>query len=333
MLNRESKFPRASRITQIVSRSSDRKKSGRKRRGPFFSVLFILSLAAGLFIYELPGRPWEPHLIQLQEFVTKWAGEELPSIPSTTQKRVPVKKGPYVDRPNTATKKSPVVSAKPKQKMKDDSEPLPVQLDISIGMGFRPVGFKIAAVSHFLNFNNKPNRRIHRLPRFLSTDQLYGLFRLGDGQKYDFVLDLASSGFRMFVDRNQNGDLSDDGKPLLNESNGIFATRLSLPLNRVTGISQLKGDYSLWIYATPVLWKRKQMSYYSMTQMRGEIILKGKRYAVFLADSGPVDGDYRNDGINIDINGNGKIEGIYEFFPIGDTVYIDGVGYDFRITK
>jgi hypothetical protein len=45
-----------------------------------------------------------------------------------------------------------------------------------------------------------------------------------------------------------------------------------------------------------------------------------------------VDGDYRNDGINIDLDGNGKIDRETEYFPDGAVARIDGANYLFRVT-
>jgi len=75
------------------------------------------------------------------------------------------------------------------------------------------------------------------------------------------------------------------------------------------------------------------MRYYSMTQLQGDLLLKGKRYTAYLADNGPVDGDYRNDGISIDLNGDGKIDRKSELFPLGKPALINGEMYSFRITR
>ncbi len=209
----------------------------------------------------------------------------------------------------------------------------PVQLDISIGLGFKPAGFRIGAVSKNISLSSQPGRRMHRLPRFDALQQSYGVIKLAHGQEYSFALDLAAAGYRMFLDRNRNGDLRDDGEPLVNQGKGLFATKIILPLARVSGISKLEGEYRLWLFTNPASWKRGKMLYYSMTQLRGELVLNGRRYTAYLADNGPVDGDYRNDGISIDLNGDGKINRGTEQFPPGKPATIDGASYRFRIIR
>jgi hypothetical protein len=208
-----------------------------------------------------------------------------------------------------------------------------VQIDISISTGFLPVGFKIAAVSQSIELSKMPHHRMRRLPEFISQQQRYGVIRLARGLELVFVIDMAASGYQMYLDRNRNGDLSDDGPALNNQGKTLFATRLNLPLKAVTGVPNLEGEYLLWIYANHRSWSRDKMHFYSMTQLGGELLLKGKRYKVFLADNGPVDGDYRNDGINIDLDNNGEIDRRSEFIPPGRPVVIDGVSYLFRIVR
>lgn len=323
MLNRESKFPRASNNTYI-RRASGRDTPGRKRRGPLFPVLFILLLALGLYIYGMPSKPWEPYLERLQNLLSDRQGKRDPPKPtpsSATNKVEPVKSPP------------PDISPEATRPQSDQILATPIQLDISIGMGFRPVGFKIGAVSQAISLSKDPGKRLRRLPTFTSFQQRYGVIRLAHGQEYGFALDLAAAGFRMFIDRNRNGDLRDDGEPLVNQGKSLFASRLQLPLAQVSGIQGLKGDYQLWVFTNPGNWKNEKMLYYSMTQMRGELLLEGKRYTAFLADNGPVDGDYRNDGISIDMDGDGKIDRRTEFFPQGKDVLIGGVSYSFRVTR
>ena len=112
----------------------------------------------------------------------------------------------------------------------------PLQLDVSIGLGFRPVGFKIAAVSQAISLSRKPGKLLRHLPNLASSQRWYGVINLAHGSEYGFVLDLAAGGSRMFVDLNRNGDLRDDGEPLVNQGSGVFAHQLTLSLAKLTGI-------------------------------------------------------------------------------------------------
>lgn len=333
MLKRESKFPSTSRRTHF--RNSSDQTHGR-RRSPIFPVLFILILAAGLYIYEMPGRPWAPYLEQLQRILSDRDDVGAMSGPETPPARKTAPDPLVQDNSGlgkTDRKMESVTASRPQAEILEHAKAKPVQLDISIGMGFRPAGFRIGAVSRSISLSPQPGKRMRRLPRFTAPQQRYGVIRLARGQEYGFALDLAASGYRMFLDRNRNGDLRDDGEPMLNQGKGLFAGKLILPLAQITGIPRLKGDYQLWVFTNPDSWNKGKILYYSMTQLQGELLLKGQRYTVYLADNGPVDGDYRNDGINIDLNGDGKINRGLELFPPGKPVRINGEAYSFRITK
>jgi hypothetical protein len=284
-----------------------------------FPLFVILVLAAGFYLYQMPDQPWGPYLERLQNLLSDRDGEKDPVISSEPTAGPAVPGSASTNKVEPAKSQPAVVS--------------PVQLDVSIGLGFRPVGFNIAAVSQAITLSQEPGKRLRHLPGFASPRQWYGVIKLAHGQEYRFALDLGGEGHRMFIDHNRNGDLRDDGEPLVNQGKGLFASRWLLPLAKVTGIPKLTGDYQLWIYTNPASWGNEQILYYSMTQLRGELLLKGERYTAFLADNGPVDGDYRNDGISIDLNGDGKIERESEFFPKGQDALIDGVSYRFTVTR
>ncbi len=334
MLKRESRFPGASRRTQ--SRNGGYYGQERPRRSKFLPVLFILSLAAGLYVYQMPGRPWAPYLEQMQHLLSDREKVETPpdsgAHPATNSASKSLARAQSVPQP-APRKMAPPAVRRPPPESGEREGAKPVPLDISIGLGFRPAGFRIGAASQEIPLSPQPGRRMHRLPRFSAPQQRYGVIRLAHGQEYGFALDLAAAGYRMFLDRNRNGDLRDDGEPLLNQGDGLFATKVILPLARVSGIPRLKGEYQLWLFTNPDSWKRGKMRYYAMTQLRGELLLSGQRYTAYLADNGPVDGDYRNDGISIDLNGDGKINRGSELFPPGEPVTIDGTGYHLRIIR
>jgi hypothetical protein len=319
MTRRESKFPATERQTDTGR--GDYGSHGRRRQGAFFPVLFILLLAGGLYLYQMPGRPLEPYLEMVRQVLSDrdavTPGPEA-GMQERTRQLADVRgdmASPPAPPPGRKAKASPMV------------------VDVSIGLGFRSAGFRIGAVSRSITLSDQPGARMHRLPGFDAPRQRYGVIRLASGREHGFALDLAAAGYRMFLDRNRNGDLQDDGEPLLNQGKGLFASRINLPLSEVTGIPKLKGDYRLWLFTNPGSWSKGRMRFYSMTQLRGELLLNGRRYTAYLADNKPVDGDYRNDGISIDLDGDGKIDRRSEWFPPGRPAMIDGEAYSFRITR
>ncbi|MCU0972032.1 MAG: hypothetical protein MUF57_09695, partial [Gammaproteobacteria bacterium] len=111
---------------------------------------------------------------------------------------------------------------------------------------------------------------------------------------YRLMLVQEGSARRLYVDRNRNGDFTDDGEALRSEGSGRFAAGLKLPLAEVTG-GRLEGIYDLWVYLDDR--RDDQLHVYSRTQLAGEVSVEGRRIPAVLADNVLLDGDYTNDGI------------------------------------
>jgi hypothetical protein len=206
-------------------------------------------------------------------------------------------------------------------------------LEVSIGVGFRPVGFKIGAVSQNVPFSGRPGSLHRRLPRFKGPSQKYGSLDLANGRRHAFILDTDPKGYQLFVDLNRNGDLTDDGEPLINRGKGRFANVLKLPLDRASGITQLQGDMELWIYTNDQSWRQDALRFYNRTQLAGQLQINGKRYAAYLADNRVIDGNYLNDGISIDVNGDGKIDRRSESLSPGDQITLDGERFSITVVR
>jgi hypothetical protein len=201
---------------------------------------------------------------------------------------------------------------------------------VSIGVGFRPAGFQMAAHRRQLMLSVQPQAPLRHSISFSGPEQKYGLLRLG-ARSYAFVLDAAPGDYRLYLDHNGNRDLDDDGPPLVNRGKGRFANFLELPLSRITGISRLQGSYRLWLFTTPESWSGNRLNYYCMTQLQGELEFRGRRYVAYLADNLQIDGDYTNDGISIDLDASGGIDLESEFFAPGEVAVVDGREYRFQI--
>jgi hypothetical protein len=202
--------------------------------------------------------------------------------------------------------------------------------------GFAPVGMTVSATQAppFLLTERRPEG-ITTEPPYQGKQQKYGLLRLGSGAHhvYHLVLDLLpGKSPLMYIDRNQNGNLADDGAPLANQGSGFFATTLRLPLARLLPQASFPGDYEAWVFTNTRLWHNDLMTYYSRTQLKGTVRLAGRTYTAYVADRGTNDADFTNDGIYIDLDGNGKIEAASEFFPPGSSVRIGNQAYVLEIT-
>jgi len=204
-------------------------------------------------------------------------------------------------------------------------------LQLSVGKGFSSVGFKLAATSQSLNLYDEPDHLFKQLPRFQGQKQQYGRLELANGQHYRFVLDMANSGYLLYLDKNLNGNLRDDGAPIKNQGTGLFAATISLPLSEVTGMREFYGDYKLWVFTNKTAIRQHRLKYYPKTHLSGVIKLAGRSYQAYLTDNQMIDGDYCNDGIYVDIDDDGKIVRSSEYFPSGAPIRINDQHYPIKL--
>ena len=277
-----------------------------------FGPLLILGVAAVLYYFDRPGESVSP-----------------PRAPDPVLSTRPERTTPSVPQPVLASAHEvdtapPAIIPEPETGVQDARVP--------IGIGFRPIGFRIPARSGRLPLTQNIPPGLHALPLRQGSEQRYGMLELRDGRRYPFLLDGVSGGYLLYLDRNRNGDLRDDGPPIKNRGPGRFAGRIELPLAPLSGVAELSGDYVLWLFSSPRGWEEGWLSYYCMTQLSGELLLGGRRYTAYLADNLVIDGDYRNDGIYIDLDGNGRIDEATEFFPPGSPVGVNGGRYRFQVT-
>ncbi len=176
---------------------------------------------------------------------------------------------------------------------------------------------------------------IVREPNYQGGIQFYGQLLLGTypNKTYYFVYDLIDGPHPvLYFDFNHNNDLSDDGGPLHNQGSGIFAVNIVLPIRQLIKEFLVPGDFSIWFFTNNSLWEREFSTHYSRTRLHGQIMLNDKSYAVRLAEWNVNDADFTNDGIHIDLNGDGKFAWKDEFIKPDQALYIDDIAYLFDVT-
>ncbi len=258
----------------------------------------------------------------VQKFWTEEIGPRLAGDAVLSERRVP--------SPEEAADPRRVPPAVHREELIDalqQPRPVAVELPVSIAAdGFRVAGFRAAALAHEIDLAPEPPRGL-RLPARYGV-AYYGVLALGAERPYRLMLVQEGSARRLYVDRNRNGDLTDDGEPLRNEGSGRFAASLKLPLAEVTG-GRLEGSYDLWVYLDDR--RDDQLHAYSRTQLAGEVGVEGRRVAAILADNAVLDGDYTNDGIALDLDGDRRFDGSRERVGPGETLELGGRSYRFRV--
>jgi len=256
----------------------------------------------------------------------------------------------FTDSPSKIPKQYRKAIPKPRRRARVSPEipkeslhvPIPGTVPIIVSIiksGFTPTLMKVPATW------NKPVRTVEErpksiraVPQFKYKTQIYGSIQLGTARDntYHFILSYDKDAIKdtspvLYFDMNKNGDLSDDGGPITNEGNGIFAASIKLPFKQVLPGMDIPGDYEIWFFTNKSLWKTSRMAFYSRTQLAGFALLKKRPIPVILADRGLNDADFTNDGINIDLDGDGKIDRKKEYFPPGKAAVIDDIKYEFIV--
>jgi thiol-disulfide isomerase/thioredoxin len=186
----------------------------------------------------------------------------------------------------------------------------------------------------------------------------YGLLRFGNGPKSDTLvaLDVGKDGSRLFIDSNQNGDLSDDGTgewDVVREISGAnveFATRpVHVSWGTLTEETE-GGEYRIFIFRRP---ETNGFSYATISAREGKAEFgetpeaDGNEYAFVLKEhtndglfTVPAKGDLTRRMVElcVDLDGDGTFKGLMtkegdkefrspERFNLADPFRIDGQWY------
>ena len=172
--------------------------------------------------------------------------------------------------------------------------PQPVTVDLSLSanaldmdalkknfMGYMPASVQLVEV--------KP-AAIHKEPAYKGKPK-YGAFVVGNGPKSFtyFAVDEPENGpGKIYVDRNQNGDLTDDGaggwdKTI--DSNGVANYQSVITVNASWGgpvKEEDAGSYTLMIYKQH---GTARVGYTKFTARSGKVTIGGKTYPILLAEN------------------------------------------------
>ncbi len=214
---------------------------------------------------------------------------------------------------------------------------VPVQVSLLDGRFF-PVNFVLPSTHTGCTIPMSDLRPsyIRREPRYAGALRRYGTITLGTRKNpvFAFALDITPGEYGAFyLDRNQNGDLTDDGGPLMNQArpSGYFSAPLSLPFSRIMDNAPFP-EYQARIFVNETSWHQNRMCYYSTTQFKGSVAVGGASYLAYIVEFGDNDADFTNDGIYLDLNQDQRIDTKTERIAPGSAASINGKNYVFAIT-
>ena len=208
---------------------------------------------------------------------------------------------------------------------------------VTAHLGYFPVQIKLS--------DDKP-KQIVKEPVYRAKPK-YGIIHLGNGPKADFVFALdepANADFKIYIDKNQNGDLTDDGDGAWNTKRtkgrlmyGVMDVTLRASYGDATTETG-SSPYTLGIYRFPDL---PSLITYRETARKGRISVDGKGHNILLVENDadavynkPADGQ-RPLWLMVDMDDSGKYlpYDARSPFKLGDKAYEATVSPDgFKIT-
>lgn len=204
----------------------------------------------------------------------------------------------------------------------------PLKLNINIlGNQFKyvPKGFPHgqSVSGRGLNFRFTPREILKKEPVYQSDSLVYGCFHLGTGKDslITCVWDKNRNGeYVLYIDCNNNEDLTDDRGPLRYTKQNIIACNVPLQVQyRVYGKDQFV-PYRIWLFLEKGLWIFPDNSgFYSKCYYKGFVQLGSVRHSSYAFDK-DADGLYSDDGIYIDLNLDNQFSKNIECFHVGDTL-------------
>lgn len=295
-------------------------------------LLLVLFFGIVGYIFWPEYQPW----LEKHGIVPRFEPSQKTTAPGPRDSKPPVQKQmtkpAATPEPTQTDRRKAPQKTRPKPFASGKSESVPV----SIASAFDPFeGLSLGAWEPFTDplFDARPEG-IAKEPDYSGKNRRYGHLTLGteNNKIYYFVLDQIEDVHPvLYFDRNHNGDLSDDGSPLMNKGTGRFAAEIVLPIREVMPALKKDDSFKIWFFINEASWEKGFASHYSRTKLKGYLSIGGRKVLAVIAEHKVKDADFTNDGIYIDGNGDSKINPRTEYVPQGRAVRIDGKSYRFDV--
>jgi len=158
------------------------------------------------------------------------------------------------------------------------------------------------------------NQGFRKFPHETGFKRYYDEFTIAG--KAHLVITEESNPPRLYFDENRNGDLTDDRPPFEGEKQNLVPNNYSIQI--LYEDEKVVAPYRLWMFSSPMGGVR----FYPTCHWQSTVPVNGNRYKIVAFDAN-ADGDYSNDAVVIDVNGNDKADEDEKLTP-GQSLSIDG---------
>ncbi len=162
-----------------------------------------------------------------------------------------------------------------------------------------------------------------------AVSAFFGFLPLGNREDTEVALVLTREGgdWALWVDANNNEDLTDDGPSMANQGSGPLlaaATSVQVDILRPGG-EEIRRPYHLWVWFNLTEdGSRVRGRFYSRNHYAGSVVVDGRSYAATAFEHLNHDALYRESGLCIDLDGDGECNEDRELFYDGDAVGFPG---------
>jgi thiol-disulfide isomerase/thioredoxin len=206
-----------------------------------------------------------------------------------------------------------------------------IKLNLDLGFDYSSEGFPMglgAGQSDAQSTGERPCKTLSAEPAYHSKQVYYGYLRLGNAEDNRFVFAIDESDkspWFGYFDRNNNGDLTDDGPPCIISANVEFDVAVVLPNGKTAN-----RPYRIW------QWPNNQSSapcirFYSVCHHQIKLRLNGEAITAIAFEQYNHDCLYHDDGLWIDVNGDNHIDEKKELFKDGSTVTVKGKPFQLKL--
>lgn len=352
---RDGDSPRATRASTPVD-------DGKVRRGAPFGALVLATLALLVpmaFLLPLDSLERSPeHWLEEQLYELEWwIKEQLESLTpydeieavSEAERRLAeeIAMVEGVDRPSPLGEESapPILDVEPRSAtprarpevakaptLRADAPMGELMVDLYRDFRYQPTGFpfRLATGHTALPLHPRLDQPPRHEPIYLGTPR-YARLPLGSdpARRALMAFDPGGERWRFYVDRNLNGDLTDDGPPVEKGPNKKGVAGVELDLNVALLGEAATRPYRIWFFARRdgEGWKA---AFYARCHYAGRVRVGGGEYDAVAFEQRNHNALLREDGLWIDLDRDGKLSD-HEHFDDGDRIQIGEREYPLRL--
>lgn len=161
-----------------------------------------------------------------------------------------------------------------------------------------PLGLSVSegTLGHFFETPGT-SQKYTKMPPENGAKRFYDDFTIGGATH--LLITEEGKPLRMYFDENRNGDMTDDRGPFTAEKEQFLPNHISIQIRYQK--EKLVTPYRLWLFGSNM----GGVKFYAACHWRGTLDIDGTKYTMVAFD-GNADGDYANDPLIIDANGNDK---------------------------